>query len=764
MEKDKYRVIIGGLLHDVGKPVQRRDRGVNHSKAGTEFLRSVGCNDPKITEQVQCHHAKEIAARKPECDSLAYITYIADNIASGADRREDDEKKFDPEKALDSVFNILNGNNGHMCYLPQTMDVEKGINYPAEGITFPREIYGKICSDLADCLRGMQYSSEYVNSLLEVMEADCSFIPSSTNVNGFADISLYDHVKITAAVGSCIYDYFKANGVSDLRKELYENARTFYAKSVFLLYSFDISGIQNFIYSISSVSSGSKGTLKLLRSRSFYLEMLCEHYVDNLLSRLELSRANLIYSGGGHGYLLLPNTEHVKEVLESSHDELNEWFMDRFKTALYIAAAYTECSANELMNVKDKYSDIFRRVSEKLSAEKSCRYNAEDIIRLNSDAKQLEERECRICHSSGEDVGDDVCITCARLIAFSNDILDRDFFAVVGEEKNGLSLPFGCTLIGTSREELVNGGLMQSDRYVRCYCKNKQYMGKGLASKLWVGDYHTDKEFTELAEKSSGIERIGVIRADVDNLGRAFVSGFDKSYTSLSRTATFSRKLSLFFKHHINSLLREKGYNAVIVYSGGDDVFMVTAWSDAIDAALTLRDALKRFSQGTLTISAGIGMYTPKYPIAAMANESGDLESASKSEGRNRVTLFSAKELGAERYTFEWDELKHDIIGEKKRTLEEYFDASSDRGRNMLYNMLDFLRSADKSKINIARLAYLLARTEPGEKSSADEKAKHRAFSERIYKWALNENGKDRPQLIMAVYLYVYETRTKKGE
>ena len=52
MEKDKYRVIIGGLLHDVGKPVQRRDRGVNHSKAGTEFLRSVGCNDPKITEQV----------------------------------------------------------------------------------------------------------------------------------------------------------------------------------------------------------------------------------------------------------------------------------------------------------------------------------------------------------------------------------------------------------------------------------------------------------------------------------------------------------------------------------------------------------------------------------------------------------------------------------------------------------------------------------------------------------------------------------------
>ena len=122
-------------------------------------------------------------------------------------------------------------------------------------------------------------------------------------------------------------------------------------------------------------------------------------------------------------------------------------------------------------------------------------------------------------------------------------------------------------------------------------------MGKGLATKLWVGDYYTDKEFTELAKKSSGIERVGIIRADVDNLGRAFVSGFDEKYTSLSRTATFSRKLSIFFKNHINTLLRENGYNAVIVYSGGDDVFMVTSWSDAVDAAVTLRDALERVSQ-----------------------------------------------------------------------------------------------------------------------------------------------------------------------
>ena len=766
MQNDKYKIAVGGLLHDIGKPVQRRDRGVNHSKAGEEFLRNIGCNDPEIIEQVRYHHAGEIASGDLKDDSPAYITYIADNIASGADRRRiDNGNSFDPEKPLDSVFNILNGNNGSMSYLPKTMDESEGINYPANSPVFSREIYAKICDDLADCLRGMEYSAEYVNSLLEVIEADCSFIPSSTNKNEIADISLYDHVKITAAVGACIYDYLEEHGITDLKKELYKNADDFYGKKAFLLCSFDVSGIQDFIYSISSVSSGSKGTLKLLRARSFYLEMLCEHYIDTLLSRMELSRANLIYSGGGHGYLLLPNTERAVRSFESLHKELNEWFMDNFKTSLYIAAAYTECSADELMNKNGDYRDIFKRISEKLSEEKSCRYTASEILRLNDDPAQSAERECRICHSSGENVGGDICSMCAKLIEFSNEILDREFFAVVRDKEDGLPLPFGCFLIGTDRAALTNGGLMESGGYVRSYCKNRQYMGKGLATKLWVGDYYTDKEFTELAKKSSGIERVGIIRADVDNLGRAFVSGFDEKYTSLSRTATFSRKLSIFFKNHINTLLRENGYNAVIVYSGGDDVFMVTSWSDAVDAAVTLRDALERFSQGTLTISAGIGMYTPKYPVAAMANESGELEDTSKNAGRNRVTLFSAESGGAERYTFEWDELKNEIIGEKEKALKEYFDASSEHGRNMLYNMLDFLRSADEdNRINIARLAYLLARTEPGEKSSEEEKARHRAFSEKIYKWALNENGKDRSQLITAVYLYVYETRVKKGE
>ena len=61
--------------------------------------------------------------------------------------------------------------------------MENGINYPIENeISFSKEIYKKICDDIADCLKGIdENNSEYINSLLEVMEADCSFVPSSTS-------------------------------------------------------------------------------------------------------------------------------------------------------------------------------------------------------------------------------------------------------------------------------------------------------------------------------------------------------------------------------------------------------------------------------------------------------------------------------------------------------------------------------------------------------------------------------------------------------
>ena len=76
--------------------------------------------------------------------------------------------------------------------------------------------------------------------------------------------------------------------------------------------------------------------LKMLRSRSFYLEIMTEHLVDELLGRLSLSRANLIFSGGGHALMLLPNTESIKAVLENLEKMAKE--MGSSKSALISVA------------------------------------------------------------------------------------------------------------------------------------------------------------------------------------------------------------------------------------------------------------------------------------------------------------------------------------------------------------------------------------------------------------------------------------------
>ncbi len=96
----------------------------------------------------------------------------------------------------------------------------------------------------------------------------------------------------------------------------------------------------------------------------------------------------------------------------------------------------------------------------------------------------------------------------------------------------------------------------------------------------------------ELAQNASGVRRLGVCRMDVDDLGRSFVSGYERPgrataaetqhYVTISRTAAFSRQMSLFFKCYINDVLSGKyggkrPLAVTIVYSGGDDVFSSSA-------------------------------------------------------------------------------------------------------------------------------------------------------------------------------------------
>lgn len=665
------------------------------------------------------------------------------------------------EKICQSIFNILNGASKHCGYKAAVLS-ENEINYPADAPSAElSELREKAAEAFNKSTEISPQKADSLNSLLGLIENYGSYIPSGN----YNDISVYDYTKLSAALSLCVFDWLSEN--REWESKLRSDA--FPVQKAFMIFSADISGIQSFIYNISS-----KSALKGLRARSFWLELMLENIIDELLERLELLRCNIMYTGGGHAYLILPATEKVRKTIGCFTKELNHWFEDNFGTDLYIGCGYCECSANELNNrPKGSYRRIFREVSNMISRSKINRYSAAEIIRMNSQKSGDSERECVICRRSDKlrtVNGMCCCSICSGLLALSDSITSKDsggYFTVLSEKPENTAsviLPFDRYLISDSREGLKSR--IGSGTYLRSYGKNHGDT-ELHTTRLWVGDYCAEKELAKLSESSTGIDRLAVFRADIDNLGQAFVNGFDDAHVNIMRTSEFSSKLSLFFKHDINSILekpqfsldgRTGGRNAVIIYSGGDDVFAVGSWNDIIGFAVDLQQALSKFSLNTLTISAGIGLYPAEYPIYEMASETGRLEDASKNNpGKNSITLFSDENC------YSWDEFSKKVIGEKYRTIRRFLDNNSEKGKAMLYNMLELIRNrSSENRLNIARFAYLLARVRPADEKSPDFKEKLERFSDfkkQMYSWIQNET--DARQLITSIYLFVYTERER---
>lgn len=233
MVDEKVKLIMGSLLHDTGKVIYRQgDDRRNHSISGYDYLKEeTEITDPEILDCVRYHHAsllKRAVGLKE--NSLAYIVYLADNIAAFSDRRkkeESEDRGFERALPLQSVFNILNGNQQEKYYRPGNMDPENGINDPGdEKIPFSESFYTKVKAQITENLKAMEWNSEYLNSLLAVLEANLSYVPSSTSREELADISLFDHVKLTAAIASCIYDYLNENHLN-YKETLFSNETEF---------------------------------------------------------------------------------------------------------------------------------------------------------------------------------------------------------------------------------------------------------------------------------------------------------------------------------------------------------------------------------------------------------------------------------------------------------------------------------------------------------------------------------------------------------
>jgi CRISPR-associated protein Csm1 len=180
----------------------------------------------------------------------------------------------------------------------------------------------------------------------------------------------------------------------------------------------------------------------------------------------------------------------------------------------------------------------------------------------------------------------------------------------------------------------------------------------------WRGhnDRFKEKETHQLAGQEgdeatgSGFHRLGVLRMDVDNLGRMFQEGLT-NHSFLAAYATLSAQLDWFFGGYLNTLRDQERYRdwVNILYSGGDDLFLFGKWDRCIEMARDIRAAFKRFMahRPGLTLSGGLAMIEPKFPFSKGAEWAGEAEGqAKKHPGKDAFHLLGQTVQWGEEFDF----------------------------------------------------------------------------------------------------------------
>lgn len=826
--KEKEILIKGALLHDIGKVCYRAmNKRINHSKLGGDFLEQYLKSNEETERLLNCvryHHKDYLQKAKLDKNDLAYIVYEADNIASGMDRRENEgeEKGFDPKLNLDSIFSVFYSDKKIQVankYPLIYKDINKAFNYPQKDISLATNSnYEALLNKIKSHFITKDINQISINQLLQIIEEGFSYVPSSTNRAEVCDISLYVHSKITSAVASCMKLYFDEQQIQDYKKYCFNSgSKIFRNEKIYLLISGDISGIQDFIYTIPS-----KGALKTLRGRSLYIDLLLEEFIDEYLEQIGLSRANVLYSGGGHFYILAPNIEDTKKAIDKLQAKMNRWLMENIGINLYLAIGIAECSANNLMK-SEAQGNLFAIVNKKLKDDKTIRYSKdEDFLEYIFNVEKEEDtakKECNICHNlvdklwkynSDEEIA---CEFCLNLYKLGQDILTQDLVFVISEEK----IDGGIKIFGKDKDLYMYAVNIEDidmfkGKILRIYSKNN-LLENDLAIRLYLADYSAKNEndevmtFDDLAKSSckidKGIKRLGVLRLDIDDLGIAFSSGFvsDKDkiednlrYATLSRYADLSKDISMFFKVAINKIcagdligcvdFEEKAFNIFgiakapkrkvnIIYAGGDDLFLVGAWDEVLEVAIDINRAFKQFTNGKLTLSAGMAMFSPTYLISKMAEIAGLLVQMSKNrKDKNSIALFGMEtNLKANgqlecKHIYTWADFEMKVCKEKMNYLLARLSFDGDKfnklsvGKSLIYRLMDLIQLADEDKLNIARFAYVLARMQPKQDKDEQKRKVYEDFVSKMYQWI--NNNEDKKQLATSLNLLVYYLRDKK--
>lgn len=737
MQDRVFNAALAGLLHDVGKIVQRSradpwkpaqgmdDEGQPvHATWSMEFIRNNVPESYRATARHGAYHHQP--ERSPAADkSLSTLVALADKLSAG-ERADPPEKAKTgrPPQQMVSIFDrvSLSGEEktSKYHYLPLSpLELEDDVIFPIET---PDQ---KGQTGAYDRLRGMleQAVKQEVNDrqtyLERVLSAfqQCSWCVPSAYYHSLPDVSLYDHSRSTAALAVCLSELDPSRVerlLGAVRRNfsanLQEGDQELLDEPVALLVGGDISGIQKFIYTLSS-----KGAAKTLRGRSFYLQLLTEALLRYVLRELGLPCTNVIYSGGGHFYLLAPLSSAGK--LQDISRKISSTLLEHHGVDLYLALAFAEVPASGFR--LGEFPTYWSQMHAALIQVKQRRYSelGDEVYELVFKPQEHggnRETTCSVCGKDSrsvaplkdEDPGDKICALCGSFEKQIGKHLPNADFVVLGfgepqPSKPGTALDvlsaLGMSICFTRKNDLdvempddvqdlqraVVWALDDADKWPNVKDLPASHILRYTVNQV------PQMNFDDLQKKSHGIPRLGVLRMDVDNLGEIFKNGFGKgerSIATLARLSTLSFQLSLFFDGWIKRLCEEQSKYIYAVYAGGDDVFLIGPWDQMPELACSISNQFAEYTahNPNLLISGGMAFIRGKYPVYQAADDAGQaLDKSKDKEGKNAFTFLD--------HTWKWDQFIQ--ITEKFNRLLKIVQGKEEGGLGGTQSILQVLQN-----------------------------------------------------------------------
>jgi CRISPR-associated protein Csm1 len=363
----------------------------------------------------------------------------------------------------------------------------------------------------------------------------------------------------------------------------------------------DLSGIQDYLFDVRE--SGGKQAASL-RSRSFRLQVIAECLARRFLWACGLDEDRLLFVAAGKFAIDADGVADAGALTSQAHADSQRWLFEHAHGRLRFAFG-TEPPG---LPVVDRYATAMRALQRsKLSAWRPADKHAMNwaATRLSStrpwDPKSEAERDA----NEGREVLKAEVVTLAPAP-------DRP----AGSGHDGRDIAGVAQAWGT-RAAAPPGGAMRVTIDLRRLSRHIPREADGAPV-----------EFVRLGAKSRGASMLGVLKADADSLGAA-IRGELTGAADLTPLRSLSSKLERFFGSQLDEMMSAPGSGwaeLYTVFSGGDDILLVGPWNVVVDFAAYLREAFARYFAGeNLTISAGVALVKPKFPIRLAAGQAEEM-------------------------------------------------------------------------------------------------------------------------------------------